>query len=199
LVENTIAMSMIGKLRRITAGEMERVRTDENFLLAATGMGSADGQFPWLLRMLLRLTGTAVAQPEPLPKVRAPQGEILTLDKSWHGLHYLIAGDPWEGTPPLRHAVLGETEIGDDLAGYGPAKVNGPEQVREVAEALAALSGAELMRQYDGLKMEELKIYPGGWASDGTWKKDLGRDLGRLREFYKRAAAAGDATISWIE
>lgn len=193
-------MSMIGKLRRITADEMERVRVDENYLLAATGMGSADGQFPWLLRMLLRLTGTApAAPPETVPKVRAPRGEILNLDKSWHGLHYLIAGDPWEGTPPLGHAVLGGTEIGGDLAGYGPAKVNGPAQVREVAEALAALSEAEVMRGYDGTKMEELKIYPGGWASDGSWKKDLGRDLGRLREFYKRAAAAGDGTISWIE
>ena len=89
--------------------------------------------------------------------------------------------------------------MGGDLAGYGPAKVNDPAQVREIGEALAALSDAELMRQYDGLKMEELKIYPGGWASDGTWKKELGRDFTRLREFYRRAAAAGDATISWIE
>lgn len=196
-------MSMTGKLRRISAVELERVRTDENFLLAATGMGSADGQLPWLLRILMRLTGTPVPQPEPLaepqPKARAPQGEVLNLHKSWQGLHYLVAQDPWEGTPPLRHAVLGDVEVFGDLAGYGPAKVNAPETVRQIAEALAALSDADLMRQFDGKRMEELKIYPGGWASDRSWEKELAQNLARLREFYRRAAAAGDGTISWIE
>ena len=199
---------MSGKLRRITPAEIEKVRTDENFLLAATGMGSADGQLPWLLRMLLRLTGTPIPQPDasqepepkaPQPKMRAPRGEILDLYKSWQGLHYLIAGDPWEGRPPLHHAVLGGTEIGGDLAGYGPARVNDPEQVRQIGAALAALSDAELMRQFDGARMEELKIYPGGWASDRSWEKELSQNFVRLREFYRRAAAAGDGTISWIE
>ena len=192
-------MSMNGKIRRISAAECERVRADENFLLAATGMGSADGQLPWLLRMLLRLTGTAVPQPEPPPQMRAPRGEVLDLQKSWQGVHFLVARDPWEGTAQLKHAVLGEVEIGGDLAGYGPAKLNAPETVREIGEALAALSDAELMRQFDGQRMEELKIYPGGWASDRTWEKELGRNFVRLREFYGRAAKAGDGVICWIE
>ena len=99
----------------------------------------------------------------------------------------------------MRHAVLGDVEAFGDLAGYGPAKVNAPDTVRQIAEALAALSDAELMRQFDGKQMEELKIYPGGWEPDRTWEKELGQNLVRLREFYRRAAAAGDGTISWIE
>lgn len=196
-------MSMNAKIRRIPAADVDRLRGDENYLLAVTDMGRLDGQLPWLLRLLLRLTGTAVPQLEPESKppvgTARPRGEILLLGKSWHGLHYLLARDPWDGAAPFKHAVFGETEIGGDLAGYGPAKLNEPAQVRQIAEALTVLSDAEIWRQYDGQRMEELKIYPGGWASDRVWKGELTRNFGRLREFYRRAEAAGDATISWLE
>ncbi|MBL8237320.1 MAG: YfbM family protein [Bryobacterales bacterium] len=192
---------MNGKLRRIPATDVQRLRTDEDFLNAVTGIDDFAGQFPWYLRLLLRLTGTKIPMAEnasPKKPVKV-QGEILNLHKSWQGLHYLITEHPWEGEPPLSHAVLGDTEIGDDLTGYGPARLNDPEEVRQIANALAALSDAELLRRFEGQRMDELEIYPGGWQSDSSWKDELRGNLTRLRAFYKRAAAAGDATLTWIE
>jgi len=52
----------------------------------------------------------------------APPGEKaepLDIQKAWHGLHYLLCVQPWDGDLPLRNAVLGGSEIGPDL-GYGP-------------------------------------------------------------------------------
>ena len=104
----------------------------------------------------------------------------------------------WDGPPPLKHAIFGADEVGEDL-GYGPARMTTPGDVTRVASALAALSVRDLLRRYDGKRMEELSIYPGNWESDWSWRGDLKRDYTRLRGFYERAAKSGDGLLAWIE
>ena len=57
----------------------------------------------------------------------------IDIDKAWHGIQFLLANDPWGGEPPLANAVLGGTEIGDDV-GYGPARYLNADEVRAVAD-----------------------------------------------------------------
>lgn len=192
---------MSAKLRRIPSSDVPRLLSDGDFLLATTGMDDIDGQLPWYWRLLTRLTGTPglTAEPKKTTPFAKPKGEILELQKAWHGLHFLLTGDPSKGEPPLSVAVLGDREIGEDLAGYGAARLNSPEQVKQIFDALAALSDDDIIGNYDGERMIEQSIYPGGWISDSSWKEELRRSSSRLRAFYKRAAAAGDATLSWIE
>jgi hypothetical protein len=82
------------------------------------------------------------------------------LYKSRHGLHWLMCQEVWDGPPPLKHAIFGADEVGEDL-GDGPAHVTIPQDVSWVANAPAPLSVSDLLRRYDGKRMEELSIYPG--------------------------------------
>src|SRR5215203_4027303 len=48
--------------------------------------------------------------------------EEIDLDKSWHGIHYLLTKTAWAGEPPLSFLVLGGAEVGDIDVGYGTAR-----------------------------------------------------------------------------
>lgn len=188
---------MNANLRRIAPGDVSRVRGDAGFresLLGGGGpMGSLARQIPWYLRWFIRLPqGPAGATGAP------PNGELLDLHKSWHGLHWLICQDAWEGPFPLKHALFGAEEVGEDL-GYGPAQLSPPETVQQVARALEELDARSLMARFDGARMAELEIYPGGWDEDDSWEVELARDFSRLRKFYSRAAQAGDGVLTWLE
>jgi Domain of unknown function (DUF1877) len=124
-------------------------------------------------------------------------GTLLDLHKSWHALHWLLCQEVWEGPEPLKRTIFGAEQIGPDL-GYGPAQLNDPETVRAVAEAISALSAAEVLRRYSGRTIDKLEIYPGNFASDSSWRAELKDDLERLRGFYTAAAGSGDAVVTWI-
>src|SRR6266436_2060369 len=50
----------------------------------------------------------------------APRKEPgLSLEKSWHGIHYLLTGVAEGGKPPLSWAVLGDKEIPDYREAHG--------------------------------------------------------------------------------
>lgn len=129
---------------------------------------------------------TALATPTP---------DTLELPRSWHALHFLLCRDPWDGPEPLKHAILGGVELGDDL-GHGAARVLGPDLVRRVAHAIAPIEPAVVVEQhYQPAQLEAADIYPGGWEYTGGWPPTLASDLARLRDFYERRAQSGDAVL----
>jgi len=118
----------------------------------------------------------------------------LSLEKSWHVLHYLLTGTAGDAPPPLGNAILGGKKIGGDV-GYGPARFLTPAQVREVAEALAATSKDELIRRYDVAAMERAKIYTfrgEDVMEDGLYYFD------KLAEYYAEAAELGNGVLLYI-
>jgi hypothetical protein len=117
----------------------------------------------------------------------------LSLDKAWHGVHYLLTGEPEESTG----AVLGGTEFGED-EGYGPARYFTAPEVEQLVHALDAPGAAdEAAARYDGDRMLELSIYPGGWDEDEEREWLLGA-LDELRSFFRDTAAAGDAIVTCL-
>jgi len=129
----------------------------------------------------------------PLLGRTAGAHRTLSLDKAWHGVHYLLTGEPEESTG----AVLGGTEFGED-EGYGPARYFTPAEVEQLAHALDAPTTAdEAAARYDGDRMLALSIYPGGWdnADEREW---LLGSLAQLREFFRDTAAAGDAIVTCL-
>lgn len=144
-----------------------------------------------VLRLMLeRLGGSPAA---PLPGRHAE----LSLDKAWHGLHYLLCGSDEPQPTPLGQAVLGGDEVGVDFAGYGPARVHDPATVAAIAAALTNPElDAALPGRYEPVAMSELQLYPFGWDDqDSGWLLDAFRDL---RGFYVEAAAHGWATVSCL-
>jgi len=121
----------------------------------------------------------------------------LSLDKAWHGVHYVLCGEVEPGEPVASRAVLGGAEIGEDFSGYGPARCFPAAQTAEIAGALA---GPEVEREaterFDPQRMTELQIYPFGWDEDDRdWVMGAFREL---RSFYADAAAEGLAIVTCL-
>jgi hypothetical protein len=125
--------------------------------------------------------------------------ESISLEKAWHGLHYLLCGDAEPVPGPLGQAVMGGNEFGEDL-GYGPARCFSAAETAEIATALQAPGlEATLRERFDPAAMESLGIYPGGWSEDEDAEEWLFEAFHELRDFYAAASAAGRAVVAVIE
>jgi len=121
----------------------------------------------------------------------------LSLDKAWHGVHYVLCGEVEPGESVASRAVLGGSEIGEDFSGYGPARCFPAAQTAEIAGGLA---GREVEREaterFDPQRMTELQIYPFGWDEDAReWVLGAFREL---RSFYADAAGEGLAVVTCL-
>ena len=128
-------------------------------------------------------------------------GEELDLDKSWHGIHFLLTGTAYEGEPPLDFIVRGGVEIDDADVGIGPARALKSDDVRAVADAIERLPPDELRERFDPKRMLEEGIYPDIWDRDPAEDDTLGyliEHYAELRAFVRRAADRGAGLIITI-
>jgi hypothetical protein len=127
----------------------------------------------------------------------AGKGADISLDKAWHGVHYLLCGKAEPGTDLKSQAVMGGTEVGDDL-GYGPARYFDVDEVAAIARELSRPNlEAEMIARWDRDKMVQLGIYPAGFEpDDDKWLMGAFR---KLRQFYVDASAAKQAVVTCIE
>jgi hypothetical protein len=124
------------------------------------------------------------------------KGTGLSIEKAWHGVHYLLSGDVEPRTAILSQAILGGAEIGEDL-GYGPARYFTLDRVVEIADELSRkeLPG-EMSARFDPERMSQLGIYPQGWkSSDVAW---LLEEFRRVRDFYADAKARHYAVLACL-
>ena len=177
--------------------------------LAAAGINTdamtTGGKDADALLKLMREPGQALAamvaapqSPEtPDSSGKARQGSKISLDKAWHGVHYLLCGDLEPGSAIPSQAVMGGVEVGEDL-GYGPARYFEVDKVNQIAQALSTASlEAEMIARFDPAQMTSLGIYPGGWnAGNVDW---LMEEFRRLRQFYADTSAAKLAIVTSLE
>jgi hypothetical protein len=118
----------------------------------------------------------------------------VSLEKSWHGLHFLLTGSAWEGDGPLAF-LLGENEvIPDSDTGYGPVRVLDADRVQQVHAALTELSDTELWSRFDADRMSEESIYPQIWdESESDLKQEYLMYFRELKALVAKAAAQGDS------
>ncbi len=84
----------------------------------------------------------------------------VSLEKSWHGLHYLLTGDAWEGQGPLAFLLAGGEHLdGDEEA----PRWFTPEETSKIHQALSGISDEALWSRFDRDELERLEIYPGIW------------------------------------
>ena len=155
--------------------------------------------------LLARLFGRGRVEAAPAAAVPLAltegEGEVLDLDKAWHGIHYLLTGTAWEGDPPLNFLVTGGHEVGDEEIGYGPARTLTPLETGEVASALAALSDEQLRARFAPSEMMRLEIYPEIWDRDPAADDTLGylmEYLEQLRGTLARVVARGHGLLVTI-
>ncbi len=90
-------------------------------------------------------------------------GAAVSLEKSWHGLHFALTGSAWDGEPPLNFLATGGEPVGDVDVGYGPARLLMPDQVASLSAALERITDDEFARRFDLGALTKEAIYPQIW------------------------------------
>jgi len=119
----------------------------------------------------------------------------LTLEKSWHCLHYLLTGSAGESDSVLGKAILGGKEIGPDI-GYGPARYLEPNEVELVAKALKKVPKEDLAARFDLKAMKAAKVYA---CRDESELELAQHYFAELCTCYEKAAERGDAMLLYID
>ncbi len=123
----------------------------------------------------------------------------LSIEKSWQAIHYILNGDPWQGTGPLGNTVLGGREIGEDL-GYGPARFLTPEQVKETSKALDAFTPeqfTERLRDAD-FEANDIYVFSGEDPNDPDVIEELVGYYGDIRTFFKNSAGKNHGIVLYL-
>ena len=161
-----------------------------------TGLGKGAGGEALLKLMMARAGGPSGGSGAGQGASRG-RGASLSIDKAWHGIHYLLCGAAEPTAALISTVVMGGTEVGDDFSGYGPARYFTATETAAIASELnRGTLEAEMTRRYDPAQMTKLGIYPNGWAGpDLQW---LMGEFGNLRAFYADASAKGFAMLTCL-
>lgn len=159
-------MSMICQLRRTTQSKIDDLLKDPQSILFYLYGPLPEPKRNWFSRLFHPAGPTS--KPAEVEWSAPSKDEILDLDKSWHGLHYLMTESDWEGDEPLCYLVKGGEPVGDVDMGYGPARALRPETVRIFSAAVASLSTEQLAARFNPQLMTELTIYPSNWEHESV-------------------------------
>lgn len=85
--------------------------------------------------------------------------DALSLEKSWHGLHYVLTGTADEGAPPLNFLLAGGSPLGDEEA----QRLITADQVKAIAAALKPIGEQEFAARFDPAALDEAGVYPQIW------------------------------------
>ena len=121
--------------------------------------------------------------------------DFLDVDKSWHGIHFLLTGAATGGDGPLAWVVFAPTWIGED-GDHATARLLRPDEVVAVSKALAPLTADKLRRKCDWSVMNDREIYPQGWRSGD--EEYIAENFSSLKKLYESAARRRMAILQWI-
>jgi hypothetical protein len=186
-------MSMIYALRQASDETIACLLNDPKSIYPY--LGHPDPEMRQKPSLFGRLFGRSSRTPEPTSRPAYPwqnlPGDECSLEKSWHGLHFLLTGTEWEGQLPAAFLLNGGTEIGSHDVGYGPARAFTSDETAGVAAHLSGLDRTQLAARYDPARMDEMKLYPNtppnSWNDEGELD-DLLNYFDELKEFVRKAA-----------
>lgn len=212
-------MSMIGHLRTITTDELRKLKKDPDsvkaFLHGNQNANSGDAKAA-LLRVQeigrqAKASGKTI-DPKENEKLRdqilkelesamakrssaGVKAEGLSLEKSWHILHYLLTGSAEETNFTLGKTILGGKELGPDI-GYGPPRFLEPPEVKEVATALQEVFEVGLEKRFDLPAMMAANVYA---CRDESELKLAQHYFEQVVRYYSEAAHRGDAMLLYLD
>jgi hypothetical protein len=129
----------------------------------------------------------------PAPKLDANEGARCDLEKSWHGIHYLLTGSAWEGEPPLDFLVNGGRQVGKIDPEHGPVRAFRADETRAIFESISSLSPYELRKRFNARDMTAKEIYPDIWTRSVLEEDSLRYlmdNLDNLRAFLRQTVEA---------
>ncbi|MGD9645920.1 MAG: YfbM family protein [Pirellulales bacterium] len=169
-------MGIYCEVRALSAAEFERLAEDPDALF--------EGEFD-------------ADEPEALGASAASDGEAspnrISLEKAWHGLHYLLTGTAAEGTGPLAFLLAGGQNLGDESE---PIRYFPPGETSTIHRALSAVSDEELWSRFDPQAMEAADVYPNIWdEEEEELQEEFLMYFGQLKSLVAAAAASGNGLL----
>jgi hypothetical protein len=146
-------------------------------------------------RLLAAEDGAAVLAVVGELEEKWDEGWLAQSDKAWDAIHRCLSNGTLyydEGEYPLNRTVLGGKHLydGDD---YVVAYV-APNEVKDVAAALAPLIEADFRARYDLIDVDDYNGEPGEEDFKATWESFLA-----VRKLYRKAAADGRAVVFTVD
>lgn len=181
-------MGMRAEYNRVTPGELARMRADEEVAAAFFGHDidwEADDEDEGYDEFFER------------QEAREAEGRYLNIEKAWHGLHYVLTGDPDSdfgySPTPLYNVVRGgsitpwESEFG--------IRVLEPNEVAETDRALQNVTEAELRSRLVAAEFNKHRIYPNEDEWRQEWMDEFLETFTIVSKFFHDAALSGDAIL----
>ena len=192
-------MGMYGQVIAVSEATIRRIHADPPLVLQVMGneeeLARERQKAVKSPGMLGRLLGRKAPPPPPPAEPLAlaeGEGEIVDLDKAWHGAHWLLTGSAWEGNWPLSFLLKGGTDLDYDGPWNSPPRTFTPAETREIADALAQVSDAELRARFKPDDMMQAEIYPEIWDREPDEVED---PLGYVMTALSEVRAAVDTAV----
>lgn len=141
-----------------------------------------------------------------------PFEKALSLEKSWHMLHYLMTGHGWDIIRDMENgrvaaapgdALLTGKSLGED-AGYGPARLHDVKATAEFAHFLETQNVAMLQSRVNLKRMRAEQIYamPMGPAGDSAYESELRAEVAHffplMRDYVVTLARKRYGLLVWL-
>jgi hypothetical protein len=137
-----------------------------------------------------RLIGESSGLIEILSDLDGPE-DALSLEKSWHALHFVLTGSAAEGEPPLSFLVAGGEPLGD-----GEERLISAADVKEIAAEIEKITEQEFAARFDLAALDAADVYPRIWDEPLEDLLDEYFDhFQELKSLVKRAADSGSALL----
>ena len=118
----------------------------------------------------------------------------VNLEKSWHGLHYLLCGSVWEGDGPLAFLLAENEPVSESDPDSVPVRILSVDRVRQVDAALSELSDDALWSHFNPEAMTEQGVYPPIWdEQESDLRQEYLYYFHELKALVARAATQGDS------
>ena len=116
-------------------------------------------------------------------------------DKAWDAMHRCLSNGTLfydEGEYPLNRTVLGGKHLydGDDYV----VSYVAPNEVKDVAAALAPITEADFRKRYDAIDPDEYDGEHGAEDFNFTWDR-----FRSVRDLYQKAAEAGRSVVFTVD
>jgi hypothetical protein len=163
-------------------------------LLKGLGVKDIEGSMAQMAKLLGPMDAGKSSSSATAAKKSRPRMEV---EKSWHGLHYVLNGDPWKGSGALSHVVMGGTEVGED-AGYGRPHYVNPFQVVQASTALDRITDAEFEQRVRKTDFSGKDIY---CYDDKLHSEDIAELVHyfkEVRKFFHDAAERSNGVLVGI-
>jgi hypothetical protein len=119
-------------------------------------------------------------------------GKSCSLEKAWHGLHYLLTGTAWEAEGPTAFIAAGGREIAGSEGGYGAARTFTPKETQQIDAALSQISDDQLWARFDADTMTAEGVYPVIWDEpEEDLKEEYLFYFHNVKQLVTNAAAGG--------